>query len=91
MAEVKANIGDIDGLITAIKNSKEAINTKVSIDEPSKSKDIMLFEYIDKVKEISKLLVEYKKLLDKDISDINNSKIKIQEMDKEMVNLSKST
>lgn len=91
MAEVKANIKDIDGLITAIKNSKEAINTKVSIDEPSKSKDIMLFEYIDKVKEISKLLVEYKKLLDKDISDINNSKEKIQEMDKEMTNLSKST
>lgn len=91
MAELKAKIEDIDGLISSIKTGKDAIDISVSsVKDPSKSKGIMVTEYIKRIKDISSLLDKYKQLLDKDISDINSSKEKIQEMDKEMENLSKS-
>lgn len=91
MAEVKANLDDIDVLIGSIKTSKDAIDISVSsIKNPSKSKGIMVSEYIKRIKEISSLLNKYKELLDKDIADINISKDKIREMDKQMENLSKS-
>ncbi len=91
MAELKAKIEDIDGLIKAIKTDKDAIDVSVSsIKNPSRSKGIMAFEYVKRIKDISKLLDKYKQLLDKDISDINNSKQKIQEMDKKMEDLSKT-
>ncbi len=91
MAEVKAKIEDIDDLIGAIKTNKDAIDISVSsVKDPSKSKGIMVTNYIKRIRNISDLLDQYKQLLDKDISDINNSKEKIQEMDKEMENLSKN-
>lgn len=91
MAEVKANLDDIDVLIGSIKTSKDAIDISVSsVKNPSKSKGIMVSEYIKRIKEISSLLNKYKELLDKDIADINISKDKIREMDKQMENLSKS-
>lgn len=91
MAEVKANLDDIDVLIGSIKTSKDAIDISVSsVKNPSKSKGIMVFEYIKRIKEISSLLNKYKELLDKDIADINISKDKFREMDKQMENLSKS-
>lgn len=91
MAEVKAKIEDINGLISSIKTNKDNIDISVSsVKEPTKSKGIMVSEYIIRIRNISNLLDKYKQLLDKDISDINNSKSKIQEMDKEMESLSKS-
>ena len=91
MAELKAKLDDIDVLVGAIKTNKDAIDISVSsIKDPSKSKGIMVTEYIKRIRSISDLLNKYKQLLDKDISDINMSKEKIQEMDKQMENLSKS-
>lgn len=91
MAELKAKLDDIDVLIGSIETNKEAIDISVSsIKEPSKSKGIMVTEYIKRLKDISNLLNMYKQLLGKDVSDINMSKEKIQEMDKQMENLSKS-
>lgn len=88
MAEVKAKIEDIDGLISSIKTSKDAIDVSVSsIKEPAKSKGIMVSEYVKRIRDISSLLDKYKQLLDKDISDINDSKEKIQEMDTQMVGI----
>lgn len=90
MAELKAKLDDIDVLVGSIKTNKDAINISVSsVKDPSKSKGIMVSEYIKRIKDISDLLNRYKQLLDKDISDINASKEKIQEMDKDMENLSK--
>lgn len=91
MAEIKVKIEDIDGFISSIKTSKEAIDISVSsINDPSKSKGIMVSEYVKRIRDISSLLDKYKQLLDKDITDINDTKGKIQEMDKHMENLSKS-
>lgn len=91
MAELKAKLDDIDVLVGAIKTNKDAIDISVSsIKDPSKSKGIMVTEYIKRIRNISDLLNQYKQLLDKDISDINMSKDKIKEMDKQMENLSKS-
>lgn len=91
MAELKAKLDDIDVLVGAIKTNKDAIDISVSsIKDPSKSKGIMVTEYIKRIRNISDLLNKYKQLLDKDISDINMSKDKIKEMDKQMENLSKS-
>lgn len=91
MAEVKANLDDIDVLVGAIKTKKNAIEESVSsIKDPSKSKGIMVTDYIKRIREISSLLGKYKQLLEADISDINISKDKIREMDKQMENLSKS-
>ncbi len=90
MAELKVKLDDIDILIGAIKTNKDAIDVSVSsIKNPSQSKGIMVSEYIKRIKKISVLLDKYKLLLDKDISDINISKKKIQEMDKQMKGLSK--
>lgn len=90
MAELKAKLDDIDVLIEAIKTNKEAMDISVSsIEDPSKSKGIMVTEYIKRIRDISDLLNKYKQLLDKDISDINMSKDKIKEMDKQMETLSK--
>ena len=91
MAELKVKSDDIDALIDAIKKNKDAIDISVSsIKDPSQSKGIMLSEYINRIKNISDLLGKYKQLLDKDISDIRNSKETINEMDKQMENLSKT-
>lgn len=91
MTEVKANLDDIDILIGSIKTSKDAIDISVSsVKDPAKCKGIMVSEYIKRIRDISSLLNKYKQLLDKDIADINLSKDKIQEMDKQMENLSKS-
>lgn len=91
MAELKANLDDIDTLIGSIKTKKDAIDISVSsVKDPSKCKDIMVSAYIKRIRDISSLLKEYKQLLDKDIADINVSKDKIREMDKQMENLSKS-
>lgn len=91
MAEMKAKIEDIDGLLSSIRTNKDGIDISVSsINDPSKCKGIMLSKYIECIRNISDLLDKYKQLLEKDISDISNSKDKIQEMDQEMTNLSKS-
>ena len=91
MAELKAKLDDIDVLVGAIKTNKDAIDISVSsIKDPSKSKGIMVTEYIKRIRNISDILNKYKQLLDKDISDINMSKDKIKEMDKQIENLSKS-
>lgn len=91
MAELKAKIEDIDSLISSIKTKKDAIDVSVSsINDPSKCVGIMVFKYIERIKSISNLLDKYKQLLDKDITDITDSKEKIQQMDKEMENLSKN-
>lgn len=91
MSELKANLDEIELLIGSMKTCKSAIETSVStINDPSKSEGIMLTEYIDRIRKISNLLSDYKKMLDKDISDISISTGKIQEMDKQMENLSKS-
>ena len=91
MAELKVKSDDIDALIDAIKKNKDAIDISVSsIKDPSQSKGIMLSEYINRIKNISDLLGKYKQLLDKDISDIRNSKETINEMDKQMERLSKT-
>ena len=91
MSEVKANLDDIDTLIGSIKTNKDAIDISVSsVKDPSKCEGIMVSEYIKRIRDISSLLNKYKQLLDKDIADINVSKDKIREMDKQMENLSKS-
>ncbi|MBE5872846.1 MAG: hypothetical protein E7287_00405 [Lachnospiraceae bacterium] len=91
MAELKARIEDIDGLVKAIKTNSDAIDISVSsVKEPSKSKGIVVTEYIKRIREISQLLDKYKQLLDRDVLDIKDSKDKIQEMDKEMEKLSKN-
>ena len=91
MAELKAKLDEIDSLIGCIKKNKEAIDISVSsIKDPSKSEGIMVTEYIKRIRDISDVLDKYKQLLDKDISDIDMSKDKIQEMDTQMENLSKS-
>ena len=91
MAELKAKLDDIDILVGSIKTNMEAIDISVSsIKDPSKSRDIMVSEYVKRIRDISSLLSKYKQLLDKDIFDIKVAKEKIQEMDKEMENLSKS-
>lgn len=85
MAELKAKKDEIDKLIKAIEKKRDAIDVSVSsIEEPSKSKGIMLTEYIKRIEKISDLLKNYKQLLDKDVSDINKSIDKILEMDKQM-------
>ena len=90
MAELKAKLDDIDVLVSSIKTNKDAIDISISaINDPSKSKGIMVTEYIKRIRNISDLLNKYKQLLDKDISDINMSKEKIREMDKQMKDLSK--
>ncbi len=92
MAELKAKLDDIVILTRSIKSKKDAINTSVSsVTDPSKTKGIMLSEYIKRIRDISNLLNKYKQLLDKDVEDINLSKDKIREMDKQMEKLSKST
>lgn len=91
MTEVKANLDDIDIFIGAIKSKKDAIDISVSdVKDPSKCKGIMVSEYIKRIRDISTLLNKYKQLLDKDITDINLSKDKIREMDKQMEDLSKN-
>lgn len=91
MTEIKANLDDFDILIDSIKTSNDAIDISVSsVKDPSKCKGIMVSEYIKRIHDISSLLNKYKQLLDKDIADINLSKDKIREMDKQMENLSKS-
>lgn len=91
MAELKVAIENVDSLISSIKTSKDAIDISVSsVKDPSKSKGIMVSEYIKRIRNISSLLDKYKQLLDKDISDIKESEEKIQQMDREMENLSKS-
>lgn len=91
MAEIKANLDDIDTLIGSIKTKKDAIDISVSsVKDPSKCKGIMLSDYIKRIRDISSLLNKYKQLLNQDIDDINLSKEKIREMDKQMENLSKS-
>ncbi len=91
MAELKVAIEDVDSLISSIKTSKDAIDISVSsVKDPSKSQGIMVSEYIKRIRNISSLLDKYKQLLDKDISDIKESEKKIQQMDREMENLSKS-
>ena len=90
MAELKAKLDDIDALVSSIKTNKDAIDISISsINDPSMSRGIMVTEYIKRVRNISDLLSKYKQLLEKDISDINMSKEKIQEMDKQMKVLSK--
>lgn len=90
MAELKAKLDDIDALVSSIKTNKDAIDISISsINDPSMSRGIMVTEYIKRVRNISDLLSKYKQLLEKDISDINMSKEKIQEMDKQMKDLSK--
>ena len=92
MAEFKAKMDDLDGLLNSIQYYKDAISTSVTaIKEPSVCQDIMLSEYVQTLRDISKLLDKYKELLNKDIADIRNAKSKIQEMDTQMVNLSKSS
>ena len=91
MTEVKANLDDIDTLIGSMKTKKDAIDISVSsVKDPSKCKGIKLSDYIKRIRDISSLLNQYKQLLDKDIEDINISKDKIREMDKQMEDLSKS-
>lgn len=91
MNEVKANLDDIDTLISSIKTKTDAIDISVSsVKDPSKCKGIMVSEYIKRIRDISSLLNKYKQLLEKDIADINISKNKIREMDKQMEELSKS-
>lgn len=91
MTEVKANLDDIDTLIGDIKTKKDAIDISVSsVKDPSKCKGIMLSDYIKRIRDISSLLNKYKQLLNQDIDDINLSKEKIREMDKQMEDLSKS-
>lgn len=91
MAELKANLDEIDTMIGTMKTKKDNMDISVSsITDPSKSEGIMLTKYIEKIREISDLLFKYKQLLAKDILDIKNSKEKIREMDKQMENLSKS-
>lgn len=90
MNEVKANLDDIDTLIGSIKTKKNAIDISVSsVKDSSKCKGIMVSEYIKRIRDISSLLNKYKQLLEKDIADINISKDKIREMDKQMEELSK--
>ena len=91
MAELKANLDEINTMIGTMKTKKDNMDISVSsITDPSKSEGIMLTKYIEKIREISDLLFKYKQLLAKDILDIKNSKEKIREMDKQMENLSKS-
>lgn len=91
MAELKANLDEIDTMIGTMKTKKDNMDISVSsITDPSKSEGIMLTKYIEKIREISDLLFKYKQLLAKDILDIKNSKEKIRKMDKQMENLSKS-
>lgn len=92
MAELKINANDIDRLVQNIKNANKSMNTSVSsIDNPSKSSGIMISSYVDRIKKISKLLENYKRLLEKDAADIVSSKNKLTEMDQRISSIYKNS
>lgn len=88
MAEVKADFSSIDMLIKSIVSANSKINHTVGqISDPSKCSGIMITAYVDRIRQISRLLGDYKKLLEKDAADFENSKNKIAEMDSQLKNL----
>ena len=88
MPEIKADFNSIDMLIKSIDLAKSDIDHSVAdISDPSKCSGIMISAYVERIRQISKLLGDYKKLLEKDSFDFINSKNKIAEMDAQLRNL----
>lgn len=80
---LKIVIDDVENLIYGLERSKDRIDVKVTeINDPTQNQEIMLSEYVKKIREISNLLEKYVQLLEEDISDIKASKEKIKEADK---------
>lgn len=92
MAMISINSDRIDILAQSMSNQSQKLDPSVkSISNPSKCNGIMIFSYLDRIQNISKLISNYKSLLEKDVVDIRNSKNKIVEMDKNLTNLYKNS
>lgn len=88
MAQVKADFSSIDMLIKSVVHAEKNIkHLTTNISDPSKCSGIMISAYVDRIRRISRLLRDYKELLEKDATDFENSKDKIAEMDIQLKNL----
>lgn len=81
-------IDDVEKLIYGLEKSKDRIDVTVAaIKNPTQNQEIMLSEYVKRIKEISNLLKKYVELLGEDISDIKASKEKVKETDDAIKNI----
>jgi hypothetical protein len=88
VAEVKADFSSIDMLIERIVSSEKKMkHTVAKISDPSICNGIMITAYVERIRQISRLLGDYKKLLEKDAMDFDKSKNTIANMDAQLKNL----
>ena len=74
MAEIKLNHGEVLSLALKMTTSGNSLkSSSASVPSVSTCQGIMLSTYVDRIRKISKLLEDYKKLLQEDTKDIVKS------------------
>ena len=75
----------LDGVIDNMESARKKIDPKTTgIHKPNTCQGLVLDEYVDRINKISQLLTSYKKLLETDVKDLKNSRVKLEEMDKKI-------
>ncbi len=82
MAQIKLNASTLNEELSGMLRAVLTMNVSTSsVPSVEKCAGIMISEYVDRIKKISKLLNQYSKLLEKDIEDIYKARDKIAEAD----------
>lgn len=83
--ELNINKSVLDGIISNLETANSNINPATTgANKPSICKGIVLDDYYDRLLKISQLLSAYKQLLEVDVKDIRESRLKLEEMDRKI-------
>ena len=80
---LKLNGIEMTYLLNSIKSANSKLNTSTaSVSKVQQCQGIMIDAYVDRIKKISRLLDQYKKLVEKDVTDVAKANNVLLSMDK---------